>query len=639
MSASVLILEDDVTQANALLAFLKKSGVEALATASVDEARRFLRENRIKVLIADCLLPGESGVDFVASLRNEFPPAVMDVLLVSGIFVEPNFIKDSTRSTQAVGFLRKPFKLEDLSPYLEKVTAQVEKGSPRKSLYQIFGNKNATQRDKKKLLESLEELHGFDLPFIYRFLTHSGISGHLNIVDSKEQVFGVTFSQGAIVGVDLADSDTFIGKLLIESGYIMPEDLDAALNLKSNKKIGERLIHGQFLSPHGFEVVLANQMSLRLSRTIIDESVRVNFVASDIELTTPHVDEEMLNRFVHDWIASKIEVEWLKAHFTPWGNSIIVEGPEFRPDHPALRTALITNLEKIIPRLTSGASLNEILESKSFPEQTLLKALHYLFCSGILIFQNRAVVRSADDQLKHLRNVNQQFQGKNPVEIYELMVRMTTASEQDPTQVFNEFVLLLGNPPMDSKVLMMYQQVKAAAERCYEVVKSGSHLKLKDELAKQEVEKKLKAGGVFDQGRQLLEKSQFSQALQYLERAEKLDPKFDKIKLYLIWCRLGSIESHPNRSQAFKTIDMDLLQVTPEDKFDALYSFVMGLYYKAKGDLLQAKKNFEKAMAMDSNLIVARRELTLLANANRGKQDVFNQDLKTLVGSLFSRKK
>lgn len=639
MSASVLILEDDSTQGAALQAFFEKAGIKSLLTSNADEARTMLRENRIKLLLVDCLLPGGSGVDFVSSIRSEFPETVLEVVLMSGIFIEPSFIKDSTRSVKATQFLRKPFDIEALAPYRDKYAIQVEKQNPRKLLYQIFGNKGASDRDKRKLLESLEELHGFDLPFIYRFLIHSGISGNLNIVDTKGQVFGVTFAKGTIVGVDLADSQTFIGKLLIESGYILPEDLEIALNLKSNKKVGERLIHGQFLSPHGFEIVLANQMSLRLSRTIVDESVRVNFVASDIETQNPHIDEDMLNKFMHDWIASKIEPEWLKAHFTPWGNSILVPSPEFRQDHPALRAPLVANLDKLIVKMTAGQSLNEILESKTFPEQVLLRALHFLFCSGLLIFQNRAIVRSADDQMKHLRNVNQQFQNKNPLEIYELMVRMTTASEQDAMQVYNEFVVLMGTAPTDPKIAVIYQQVKAAADRSFEVVKSGNHLKLKDELAKQEIEKKLKAGSVFDQGRQLLEKNQYSQALQFLERAEKLDSKFDKIKLYLIWCRLGMIESHPNKQMAFKAIDSELMQVTPEDKFDALFSFVMGLYQKAKGDFLSAKKNFEKAMAMDTNLIVARRELALIANANKGQKDVFNQDLKTLVGSLFSRKK
>jgi response regulator of citrate/malate metabolism/tetratricopeptide (TPR) repeat protein len=626
MSASVLILEDDSTLSAALVAFLKRRGVEALATSSCDEARSMLRGNRFKILIADCLLPGESGVDFVSSIRKEFPPTVLDIIFISGVFIDNQFIKENSRSSQAIGFLKKPFELDDLAPYLEKLSLQVEKTSPRKSLYQSFANAKATSREKKRLLESLEEMHGFDLPFIYRFLTESKISGHLNIVDAKNHVFGVTFASGTIVSVDLADADTFIGKLLIESGYILAEDLAEVLSVKSNKKMGERLIHSQLLSPHGFDIALANQMSLRLSRTIVDESVKVNFVSSEVEAVSPFVDEEILSRFIHDWIASKLTTEWLRAHLTPWGNCMVERGPEFKLDHPAMLAPLVSSIDSAIDKIVSGSSINEILESKEDPSDVLMRIIHFLFCSGLVVFKLKVTMKSAEDQQKQLRNMHMQFVGKNPVEIYDLMTRMTTASESEPGQVLTEVVLLMGAPPVDPKLLKVYSDIKKICESAAEGAKSGGHTKIKEEMGKQEIEKKLKAGQIFEQAKQLLEKSQYPQALNLLERVEKLDPKFDKIKLYLVWSRLGSIESHTNRAQTFKTVDTELMQIIPEEKFDAMYSFVMGMYYKAKDDYPQAKKNFEKAFAMDGNLIAARREMAAMVSAARNKGDVFNQD-------------
>ncbi|MBX3018907.1 MAG: response regulator [Bdellovibrionaceae bacterium] len=636
----VLILEDDDSLCTALVSFLKKKGIEAVATANAEEARRLLRANRIQVMMVDCLLPGENGVDFVQSLRKEFPPTLLDVVLMSGIFIEPQFIKDSIRQTQSSAFLKKPFELDDLLPYLSKLNVQTEAASPRKTLYQAFGNSALTDRDKKKILESLDDIHGFDLPFIYNFLIHSKISGHLNVVDERENVFGITFADGVIVGVDLADRDTFLGKLLIESGYILPEDLELVLNMKSSKRIGEKLIHNHLLSPHGFEIVLANQMSIRLSRTILDSPVKVNFVASEIEMMTPHVDGERLERFIHDWVAAKLTAEWLKAHFTPFGNSMVQKGPEFRLQHPSFMMPLVSNLERLVDVLLTGATLNEILDKRIYPEETLLKALHFLMCTGTLVLRERPRVRNVEDQKKHLKNIHHQLAGKNTVEAYELMVRMTTSNEQNPDLVFQEFVALLGAPPSSAQrdQVSIYNDIKNVAKAAFDAVKSGSHAKIKDELMRDDMEKKLKASQFFDQARGMLEKSQFGAALSALEKVEKLDPKFDKIRLHLVWARLGNIDNSPNKSAGFKTVDNDLMMVEPEDKFDALYSFVMGLYAKARGDYPGAKRSFEKAVAMDSGLIAARRELAVIATLNKPKQDVFNQDLKTLVGSLFKKK-
>lgn len=638
-SPLAIILEDDATMSAAMLSFLKKKGIEALATARPEEANNWLREHRVKLLIVDCLLPGESGVDFVQSIRKSFPAPVLDVILTSGIFVEPNFIKESLRTTQAVAFLKKPFDLDVLNQHLGTLTVAIEPVSPRKLLYQSFGALSPSARERRRMIETLEELYGFDLPFMYSYLHHSGISGHLNVVDGKGQVFGITFANGAIVGVDLADSDTFLGRMLIEGGYVLPDDLNQTLNERNPKRIGERLIANQLLSPHAFELVLAHQMSIRLSRTIVDEQVKINFVSSEVEETTPQVDRGMLLRYIHDWIASKVTVDWLKANFTPWGNSTFIKGPEFRLDHPCFSWPLIANLENFVDNVLNDIKVSDLIEGRKYQEEHLLKGLHVLMCAGIIVLYDKPQMRSFEEHQRHLRNVQQQFHGKNPVEIYELMVRMTTASEQNPSQVYQEFVTLLGVPPTDRSLALMYADVRKAAEGAYEAVKSGSHLKIKDELAKQEVERKLRASNLFEQAKGQLEKAQYAQALVTLEKVERLDPKLDKLKLYMVWAKLGMIDSQANRAQAFKIIDADLMHVAPEDKFDSLYLFVMGLYFKAKGEAAQAKRHFERAIAIDGSFIAARRELTMITAANKQKVDVFNQDLKTLVGNLFQRRK
>lgn len=636
----ILIVEDDQSLGMALQSFLKKKGLEALVVNSAESARRSLSEHRIQVMVVDCLLPGESGVDFVESIRSAYPAGVLDVILMSGIFVEPQFTKDSLRSTQALAFLKKPFALDELSPFLAKVAASAEASSPRRALYQAFGNTGLSERDKRKILESLEDMYGFDLPFIYSFLLHAQISGHLNIVDENGKVFGINVSNGMIVGVDLEDSESLLGKLLIESGYILPDDLETALSEKSAKRIGERLIESHLVSPHGFESVLANQMSIRMSRTVVDRAVRVNFVANEIPVTSPAVDRERLERFLHDWVASRLTSAWLKAHFTPYGNFVVQKGPEFRLQHPAFRTALVAKLERLVDVLLTGATINEILDKKIYAEEDLLKALHFMMCSGILVLRERPRIRSVEDQKKHLRNIHTQMAGKNSVEAYNLMVRMTTASERYPDQVLQQFLEMLGPSPSSAQRddLVLFEEVVRVARSAHNAVKSGSHLKIKDELMRDEVEKKLKASQFFDQARVLLEKSQYSQALANLEKVEKLDPKYEKLRLHLLWARLGSLDAAPNKAQGFKLVDNDMMLVDPEDKFDALYSFISGLYAKAKSDYPAAKRAFEKAVNMDSNFIAARRELAVIASLHRPKQDVFNQDLKTLVGSLFKKK-
>lgn len=635
--SKIIILEDDQALARAWSQLLEREGIQALVTSKPEEARDYLGRHRVSTLFVDCLLPTENGVDFAQAIRQQFPKEILDIVLMSGIFTDQSFVKESLRSTGAIAFLKKPFANEELLRYVKRNETRAEGPHPRKVLYQLFSRQGVSAREKRKAIEALEDIHGFDLPFIYQILVESRLSGHLNIVADKGEVSGISFAEGDIVGVDIADKSTYLGKLLIESGFLLREDLDDALNIKSTKKLGERLIQGNLVSPHGFDIVLSNQMSIRLSRTIVDQNVKVNFVPTDVEKTSPSISRELFENFLHDWVASKITTEWFRAHFMQWANARVVKTASFdqRPD--ILRRPLIANLDGLITKITNGQTLHELIDCKIFPEHTLYKSLHFLLTLGLISFDEGRVLNS-QDRLKLMRKMMQQFTNKNRLEIFDLMSKMTSLPESQSDQVYKEYLTLLGSEPSvtEKELASLYGQLLQIGKGAYDFARSGNRDKMKEELMKGEVEMKLKASTLFDEARNLLQKSQYKEALAMIQKAATLDPKIDKLHLYLAWAKLGTLDTK-NRVQGIKEVDMDLMQIAPEDKFDSVYNFVMGLHSKAKGDSAAARKAFEKAIAMDNSMIVARRELTVLSSTNTTKTDLLNSDLKSLVGSLFKK--
>jgi CheY-like chemotaxis protein len=637
----VIILEDDKTLTSALEAVLAKEGIESLLTSRPQEVRDYLARHRVTTLFVDCLLPTENGVDFVRSIRGQFPKEILDVVLMSGIFTDPSFVRESMRDADAIGFLKKPFSNEEFLKHIKRTEKVSDKPHPRKVLYRLFAKPEASDREKRKAIEALEDIHGFDLPLIYSLLVDAKLSGHLNIVAENGDVSGISFANGTIVGVDIADKETFLGKLLIESGFILPEDLNEVLEVRSAKKIGERLIQGNLLSPHGFNIVLSNQMSIRLSRTIVDMNVRVNFVPTEVEEMIPHIDSELFQNFLHDWIASKITDEWIKAHFMQWTHARFVKSPVFDQKLSALEMPLVKNLEGVVDTVVSGQTLGELVEQKKYPETTFYKTLHFLLTRGLVTFQEGAAMKTAD-RLKLMRKMMQQFTNKNRLETFDLMARMTSASDSQPELVYKEYLNLLGAAPSpaETELAGLYQQLMQIGKGAYDFARSGNREKMREEMMKSDVEMKLKASSLFDEGKNCLQRAQYREGLEKIQKAASLDPKIDRLHLYLAWAKLGSLDQSKNKTMALKDIDMDLMQVAPEDKFDSLYNFVMGLYSKAKGDVAAARKSFEKAIAMDNSMIVARRELTVLSSMNtNAKSDIFNSDLKTLVGNLFGGKK
>lgn len=624
-----------------LRGYFSRLGHTVLTAVNEVDVFATIDKKKPSLVLIDCLLPSMNGVEIAEKIKAKFPQ--IPLVMMSGIYVDNQFIKDTLRSTNAVAFLKKPFELSELEPHLssiEKNSGFIEiEEAPRRKLYQIFNKSKVSGREKKKLIESLEEVHGFDLPFVYSLLVESKSSGHLNVVGRENgDVSGISLSNGVIVQVDISDQSTYLGRLLIDSGFVSNEDLDSVLATSSNRRLGERLIAANLLSPHGFDAALEAQMNIRLSRIIKDEMFQINFVAADVDLTFPHLDSEALVQFLHDWVASKITHQWLKSHYLQWLNFKIQNGPVWSPHHAVFELPLVHALPQLLSDLEDQPTLQKLLDSEKYPEEALYKALHLLAIKGMIIFVQAAKQDDLAQQKKMLEKIKAEFTNKKPIDIFDQMVMLTGSSNLDPERVYVEFLRMIGKSPSDGNSEALYEEVIHLAQSAVEFEKTGNRKAMKDEIQKAEIEVRIKAAAQFEEAKNCLPRAQYPQALHLLRKAYENDPSLEKIRLYLIWAKLGTLDSSKNRKQSLKDIELDIMQIPPEDRYEALYSFVLGLYQKSLGDVVNAKKYFEKSLALDGSLMAARREISLLARNKAGKDDIFNKDLKDLVTGFFKRK-
>ena len=120
LAQKVLIVEDDSQLASALKTGFSREGFQVFVTAKAEEAKEILNQNRINSMFVDCLLPGKNGVELVKAIREAFPASSLDVIMMSGIFTDPNYVRDTLRTTQAIQFLKKPFDLKEAFSFLKK---------------------------------------------------------------------------------------------------------------------------------------------------------------------------------------------------------------------------------------------------------------------------------------------------------------------------------------------------------------------------------------------------------------------------------------------------------------------------------------------------------------------------------------
>ena len=633
----ILIIEDDSTLSEALRKYFEVHKLKVHTAPSGIEARKLLESHPIALVLMDCLLPDGSGVDLATQLRRtyNFP---LNIVLMSGIFVDQAFIKESLRSTQAIAFLKKPFDVKDLEEYIPQGRNTATNIPVKQSLYQIFRKEKMSAREKRRAMEALEEIHGFDLPFVYSILVESKASGYLNIASQDGKVYGVTFAQGSISQVDFPDEQSFLGAILLDKGFIDHDDLRAAVAVSEGGpqlKLGQKLLQACVISPHALDLAMSEQMHIRLSKTIVDQQVKLNFVEADVERVSPSIDGEIFNSYLHEWIASKMTRSWLSTHFVQWLSSPIDRTSSFTPSHSALSMPLVAHNRGLIDKIAAGTTISQLIDSKAFVEDTLFKALYFLAARGLIVF--RETKSKPQERLKAYMKIFEQIRGKNKLEIYEVLVQMTGVREDQADVVLREFSKILGSEP-SGELKPQYQQLVRIAEEAVDFVRKGNVDKIKKELSKDDLDLKLKAATQYEEAKSLLHRSQFRPAFELLRKAMSVDPSLPQIKLHWAWAKLSIIEPHQERTQVVADVEMDLLQVPPEEKTNALYHFVMGLSLKNKGDRVLARKQFEKALNMDPQLVVARRELNFLMVTRNEKKDVFNRDLKDLVGTFFGKK-
>lgn len=636
--SKILILEDDESLSTALKEVLSRAGHYVYMASRPDEAMSLVGAHNVDFVFVDCLLPQMTGLDFVEKARQTYPSTKFKVILMSGIYSDKQFVQEALAKTQALSFLKKPFDLEQVLKLVKKddVVRNKEESSARKLLYQMFANPTVTNRQKRKVIESIEEVSGFDLPFLYSLLAETKSSGYLNIYNADGTVSGISFCNGNIVGVDVDDRTTFLGEMLIQSGYATPIDVQTALRDKNTRRIGNYLIQNNQLSPHAFDIILTEQMNIRLVRTIVDHKIRVNFAATEVDMSNPSIDADTLSFFLHDWIASKISVSWLKSLYTMWQGNLIGKSPTFRDDHPALSMSLVKNLEGFTNKLNEQVTLNQLLEVKDYSEVAVYKALHFLLTKGLIVFAQKTSYANSQDQMKALKKMWTNFEGKDAYEVAAYLESIVMAGGSDEA-VMAEFMTLIGEQPSEKDTLDLWHRLKNSAEEAVRVAKDSSKLEqMRQDSQRTEAEAKLRANNLMDEVKKTLQLNQFARAQTQLAEIAKLNPQIQHLHIYNSWAKMGGVD--PNKKQFFvKDIELELLQVPPDERYEPVFMFVIGLFNKMKGDMMGAKKSFEKCMAMDPGFIPARREMSMLYQQNK-KQDVFNMDLKQVVSGFFKRR-
>ena len=84
MSGRILVVEDDPTMAEVLVAYLRRAGYRTEWTGDGSEALLLWQRNQPDVVILDLMLPGTSGLELLRRRRSDADQAAVIILSARG---------------------------------------------------------------------------------------------------------------------------------------------------------------------------------------------------------------------------------------------------------------------------------------------------------------------------------------------------------------------------------------------------------------------------------------------------------------------------------------------------------------------------------------------------------------------------
>jgi CheY-like chemotaxis protein len=116
---TVLVVEDEDALRQAVVKILRSEGFEVYeasnGSAAIDRLRA--EEDKVDLILLDMTIPGASSQEVVAEAARVRP----DIKVIVTSAYSREMIMDKMRASQIYGFIRKPFRLADLTKMLQDV--------------------------------------------------------------------------------------------------------------------------------------------------------------------------------------------------------------------------------------------------------------------------------------------------------------------------------------------------------------------------------------------------------------------------------------------------------------------------------------------------------------------------------------
>lgn len=254
--ASILIVDDEPTVQALLSRVLTRAGYRNLVVASSgDEARSYLEDAAFDVILSDMQMPGSSGIDLIAYLRESFPDVA--TLMVTGI--DDAKLADQALALGAYGYIIKPFRstevLIGVSNALRRRHLELENKRHRDELEEMVKERTNELWDAVLRLERADQdLRSSRADTIERLaiaaeLRDEETGRHVARMSRYCELVAKAIGMDPEVGSIMREASSLhdVGKIGVPDGILLkpgPLDEQEMVLMREHAVIGHRILHG-----------------------------------------------------------------------------------------------------------------------------------------------------------------------------------------------------------------------------------------------------------------------------------------------------------------------------------------------------------------------------------------------------------
>lgn len=632
----ILVIEDDKTLGSAIEQALSRVGYKAILAKTPDEARQQARLRAFEYIIVDCMLPSTNGVDLADELTKKSEDEIK-VILMSGIFKDKQFIRQAQKRVNCLAFLTKPFELPGLIDLIDE-DSNIISEDQKNHINNLFFRPQISNKDRVNAIDSQGEIHGYELPWIYNLLTRSTLNGELHLSSSSGAIGTISFSNGNICQVVIDDKESYFGVLCVENGFTHTDDVEKELVSESKKRIGERLVDASALSPHAIQVINQQQMAIRLSKTIRNESMSIKFIEQQVSNADTTLTHSELVHHSNDWVSAKLSDDWVRSQFNVWLEHSLLPGPNYERRNEYAFLSLFVPYKGALETIENSPGLQELFSQNQRIETAFMKMVYFLLIQNVYIFdsvvQNKAGQKS---KVNRLVKILESFHNKNH---FEVMGVGKNASEKEINRAYHDYAKALHPdklpPSAPAEVKELTKKVFAQITESYSAIKTTE--KRNEYLQQLQLEKAqlyLKEESLFDQAIKDIRSRRYQEALAKMLEIEYLREEQPDFYIYMVWAQIKTSSSRLRKTE-LQEVYSSLNLVPPEQRHNAPYFYVKGLLYlQINGKQQKAYNCFKNAAAIDPGFIEAKMELAKIPPPKQTHTSIFNMDLT----NIFKKKK